>query len=65
MKAKLHFPKAMEGHRNPGRFAFTGGSRNTRSVVECARPLALFLTPASDPWLGMAPAGVFTGLPNG
>jgi hypothetical protein len=26
---------------------------------------ALFLTPASDPWLGMQPAGVFTGLPNG
>jgi hypothetical protein len=25
---------------------------------------ALFLTPASDPWLGMASTGVFTGLPG-
>jgi hypothetical protein len=25
----------------------------------------LFLTPSSDPWLGLAPADVYTALPNG
>jgi hypothetical protein len=24
----------------------------------------LFLMPESDPWLGLAPANIFTGLPN-
>ena len=26
---------------------------------------ALFLTPSSDPWLGLAPPNVYTALPNG
>ena len=25
----------------------------------------LFLTPSSDPWLGLAPENVYTALPNG
>lgn len=43
-------------------------ARNPAASVESLTERAydeLFLTPASDPWLGLLPAGVYSALPNG
>jgi hypothetical protein len=42
-----------------GKYRPTVDQLNERVYAE------LFLTPSSDPWLGLAPADAYTALPNG
>jgi len=52
-------------HRRIHKWLAEGSYRPEVDVLNERVYAEVFLTPSSDPWLGLAPADVYTALPNG